>query len=159
MSGKTEARERLLQYLSVNDTANEGYTPDQLIDDAIHEAILNQPALRTCFFPGCLRQFDVISCMAGDPPPRPEWDGRGWATLGAGTIISGGGHVCPDHKSLVTQHLPKRLQLPNDRRSTECACGWTAQPQRYYPLLRGLWEEHLLTENGTLPPAAERTDR
>lgn len=134
-------------------------TEDQLaklIADA--EAFRNQPALRTCLFPGCLRQFDVISCMAGDPPPRPEWDGKGWASVGTGSILAGGGHVCPDHRDLVNAHLPGRMQLPNDRWSTNCACGWTAPPQRYYPLLRGLWEEHLLTKTGKLPAAPPLTD-
>ena len=137
---------------------------DQLTPDDLEglyariDAHTNAPALRTCLFPGCLRQFDVISCMAGDPPPRPEWDGKGWASVGSGTILAGGGHVCPNHRETVTAHLPGRLQLPNDRWSANCACGWTAPPQRYYPLLRALWEEHLLTETGKLPPAPPVTD-
>jgi hypothetical protein len=128
-------------------------TPEDAITDAIHEAFLNQPALRTCLFPGCLRQFDVITCMAGEEPPRLEWSGQGWATLGTGSIVAGGGHVCPDHRDMVTAHLPRRIQLPNDRWGLDCPCGWSPTPQRYYRLLQALWEEHLLTETGKLPPA------
>ncbi len=119
---------------------------------------MTEPALRNCLFPTCLRQFDVISRMAGDPPPRPEWDGTGWAAIGSGTILAGGGHICPDHTAVVTAHLPARLQLPNDRWSTRCACGWTAPPQRYHPVLRALWEQHLLEETGALPAPAPLTD-
>lgn len=155
---KTEARDRLLSMIAPATAVLAKTTPEDAVDAAIHEAFFNQPALRTCLVPGCLRQFDVISCMAGDPPPRPSWSGEGWSSVGVGTIIAGGGHVCPDHKDLVTAHLPGRLQLPNDRWSTNCACGWTAPPQRYYPLLRVLWEQHLLIVTGKLPPEPPLTD-
>lgn len=122
------------------------------------DALTNQPALRHCLFPGCLREFDVISCMAGDPPPRPSWDGKGWVTMGSGTIVSGSGHVCPDHKATVIAHMPRRLQLPNDRWSFDCSCGFTPAPQRYHPVLRELWKQHLLEETGALPPTPPITD-
>ena len=153
MTRKTEARELLASMIAPTTAAIARTTPDDAIDAAIHEALLNQPSLRTCIFPGCLHQMDAISCMNGTPPPRPEWSGKGWATIGSGSIVSGGGHICPDHRQLVTDHLPRRLQLPNDRWSVDCPCGWSPTPQRYYPLLRALWEEHLLTETGKLPPA------
>ena len=158
MSGKTEARNRLLMFIDRDAATEQGTTPEDAISDAIHEAILNQPALRTCLFPGCMRQFDVMSCMAGDPPSRPEWDGKGWVSLSTASIVAGGGHVCPDHKDIVTAHLPGRIQLPNGRWGANCACGWMPPPQRYYPLLRVLWEEHLLEETGTLPAAPPLTD-
>lgn len=119
----------------------------------VNEALLNQPSLRTCLVPGCLRQYDAMSCMAGDPPPRPEWSGTGWATLGSGTIFPAGGHICPDHKQLVTDHLPRRVKLPSDRWTVDCACGWMPAPQTWHGLLRALWEQHLLTEMGKLPAA------
>lgn len=129
-------------------------TEEQLADllaDA--RAFRNQPSLRTCLVPGCLRQYDAISCINGDPPPRPEWSGTGWATLGSGTIFPAGGHICPDHKQLVTDHLPRRVKLPNDRWTVDCACGWMPAPQTWHGLLRALWEQHLLTAMGTLPAA------
>jgi hypothetical protein len=82
VSGKNEARELLLDLIGAADAANQGTTPEQAVDDAIHEALLNQPALRTCLVPGCLRQYDAITTMTGETPPRPEWSGKGWATLG-----------------------------------------------------------------------------
>ena len=115
MTGKTEARELLLDLIGVTDAVDRGTTPAQAIDDAIAEAILNQPSLRHCLVPGCMREFDAMSCMAGDPPPRPSWDGKGWATLGAGSIFPAGGHICPDHKQTVTDHWPRRLKLPSGR--------------------------------------------
>ena len=158
MSGKTAARDLLLSMIAPATAALARTTPEDAIDAAIHEAILNQPALRTCLFPGCLRQFDAMSCMAGDPPPRPEWDGKGWATVGTGSIIAGERNVCPDHKGTVIAHYPRRLQLPNDRWGVDCACGWAPTPQRYAPLLRSLWEQHLLKETGKLPAAPPVTD-
>lgn len=129
-------------------------TEEQLADLlAEARAFRNQPSLRNCLVPGCLRQYDAISCINGDPPPRPEWSGTGWATLGSGSIFPAGGHICPDHKQLVTDHLPRRVKLPNDRWTVDCACGWMPAPQTWHGLLRALWEQHLLTEMGTLPAA------
>ncbi|MGW3400156.1 hypothetical protein [Streptomyces zhihengii] len=154
----SEARERLLQYVSFNDAANEGVTPDQLVNDAISEALLNQPALRNCLIPGCFKQMDAISCMNGHKPPRPEWSGQGWRTLGSGTIFPAGGHICPDHVETVTDHLPRRLKLPSGRWSVECACSWTPTPQRWHGILRSMWEQHILTVTGKLPDAPPVTD-
>lgn len=158
MTEQPTARDRLLNLVSFNDAANHGLTPEQAVQDAISEALLNQPALRTCLVPGCLRQYDAVTTMTGNTPPRPEWDGTGWATLGTGTIFPAGGHICPDHKNAVTAHLPARMQLPNDRWSTKCACGWTAPPQHYHPIVRTMWEQHLLEQTGNLPPSPPLTD-
>lgn len=158
MTGKTEARELLLDLIGAADAANRGTTPAQAVDDVIAEAILNQPSLRDCLVPGCMRQFDVMSCMAGDPPPRPSLDGKGWATLGAGSVFPAGGHICPDHKQTVTDHWPRRLKLPSGRWSVDCACGWTPAPQTWHGVLRALWEQHLLTVDGKLPAAAPIPD-
>jgi hypothetical protein len=158
VSRKTEARDLLLSMIAPAAAALARTTPENAVADAVNEALLNQPALRTCLFPDCLRQFDAITCMAGEEPPRPEWSGKGWATLGTGSIVAGGGHVCPDHRQLITGHLPRRLELPDDRWSLDCPCGWSPTPQRYYRLLQVLWEEHLLTETGKLPPAPPVTD-
>jgi hypothetical protein len=128
-------------------------TPEQAVDDVVHEALLSQPALRTCLVPGCLRQYDAVTTMTGETPPRPEWSGKGWATLGSGSIFPAGGHICPDHRQLVTDHFPRRLKLPSDRWSVDCACGWTPAPQTWHGVLRALWEQHLLTVDGKLPAA------
>lgn len=153
MSGKTAARERLLALISPTEATSRGTSPEDAVADAISEALLNQPALRNCLVPGCLRQFDVLSCMAGDPPPRESWSGQGWATLGSGSIFPAGGHICPAHKGTVIEHFPRRVKLPNDRWTVDCACGWTPTPQTWHGVLRALWEQHLLQTLGTLPAA------
>jgi hypothetical protein len=96
--------------------------------------------------------------MTGETPPRPEWSGKGWSTLGSGSVFPAGGHICPDHKQLVTDHFPRRLKLPSDRWSVDCACGWTPAPQTWHGVLRALWEQHLLTVDGKLPAAPPITD-
>ena len=106
-------------------------------------------ALRTCLYPRCMRQYDVISCMKGDPPPRPEWSGDGWRVLGS-AAVSGGGHICPDHVAIVTTHMARAVEAPNGRGMVACACDWMSRPQTYGGLLRPLWEEHLLLADGAL---------
>jgi len=146
-------------------------TEDQLAElIADSRAFRNQPSLRNCLVPSCMRQMDAMSCMAGDPPSRPEWSGKGWATLGSGTIFPAGGHICPDHTAIVTAHFPRRIQLPNGRWTVHCTCEWMPRPQAWHGLLRALWEQHLLTAMGVLPttpappeglerlPLAEHTD-
>lgn len=153
MTAPLTARDRLLDLIGLEDAQNQGTTPEEAIDAAIHEALLNQPSLRTCLVPGCLRQYDAIATMTGRTPGRPEWSSTGWATLGSGTIFPAGGHICPEHKQLVTDHLPQRVKLPNERWTVDCACGWMPAPQTWHGLLRALWEQHLLTVMGNLPAA------
>jgi hypothetical protein len=134
-------------------------TADQL--EALYDRIdklANPPALRTCLVPGCLKQYDAICCMTGDTPPRPEWSGKGWHTLGSGSIFPAGGHLCPEHVELVTDHWPRRLQLPGGRWSVDCACGWTPTPQRWHGVLAAMWEQHILTITGKLPEPPPQTD-
>lgn len=116
-------------------------------------ALRTSNSLRTCLVPGCMRQYDVLSCMKGEDPPRPEWSGQGWRTLGAGTIFPAGGHICPDHVDLMVAHMPRRIELPNGRWTVHCACDWTAPPQTWHGLLSRMWEQHLLQAMGKLPPA------
>jgi hypothetical protein len=106
-------------------------------------------SLRNCLYPSCLRQYDVISCMKGDPPPRPEWSGEGWRVLGS-AALSGGSHICPDHLDIVTAHMARPVDLPNGRWMVACACEWMSRPQTYGGLLKPLWEEHLLLAAGDL---------
>ncbi|MFI8792656.1 hypothetical protein [Streptomyces sp. NPDC055105] len=124
----------------------------ELISDS--HAFRNQPALRTCLFPPCMRQYDVISCMKGEAPPRPEWSGDGWRVLGS-AALAGGGHICPEHVAIVTAHMARPVEVPNGRWMVACACDWMSRPQTYGGLLRPLWEEHVLTVTGALtaPPA------
>ena len=155
---KTKVRDLLVSMVDPAAAAIARTTAEDIVADAINEAILNQPSLRTCLVPGCMCQYDALSCMAGTKPPRPEWSGTGWATLGSGTIFPAGGHICPDHKQLVTDHLPRRVKLPGGRWTVDCACGWMPAPQTWHGLLRALWEQHLLTIMGTLPAPAPIPD-
>ncbi|MFB7867310.1 hypothetical protein [Streptomyces sp. NPDC056069] len=118
----------------------------------------NQPALRTCLFPGCIRQYDAISWMNGTPPPRPTWSGAGWHILKTSSIFADGGHLCPDHVAIVTTHLPRWIKAPSGRYTVACACGWTPAPQRWHRVVAALWQEHLLQAHGDLPPAPPLTD-
>lgn len=151
MTEQLSPRERLLDFVSLAEAMNIGTTPDELVDAAIHEAILNQPSLRTCLYPGCLRQYDGM-VMAGRPPARPEWSSEGWRQITRGPAPGG---ICPDHVDIVTAHLPSTVDVPNGRWMVACVCGWMSRPQTYGGLLRPLWEEHVLTVTGTLaaPPA------
>jgi len=144
-------RELLMDLLSLAECMNRGTTPENVVQDVINEALLNRPVLRNCLVPGCLREYDAVTTMTGKEPPRPEWSGKGWHTLGSGTIFPAGGHICPDHTAVVTAHLPRRVKLPNDRWTVDCACGWMPTPQTWHGVLRALWEQHLLQALGTLP--------
>ena len=122
-------------------------------------AFRNQPSLRHCIYPGCLREFDMAARMEGREPARPSWSGEGWHQVTRGPSP---GSLCPDHVDIVTAHLPRTVDLPNGRWMVACACDWMSRPQTYGGLLRPLWEEHLLTVTGTLtaPPAlAEPSER
>ncbi|MFJ7990350.1 hypothetical protein [Streptomyces sp. NPDC096351] len=135
-------------------------TEEQLADLLAEAAAYrNQPSLRYCLVPGCLREFDAAARMAGDPPVRPSWSGDDWRQLGSGHIRPHGGrYFCPGHVDLVTAHAPRRVQAPSGRWTVDCACGWMAAPQRWHGTVAALWEEHLLTAAGELPPAPPVTD-
>lgn len=125
-------------------TLTEGQLAD-LIAEA--NAFRNQPSLRHCLYPGCLREFDMAARMEGREPARPSWSGDGWhqATRGVSP-----GSICPDHVDIVTTHMGRPVDLPNGRWMVACACGWMSRPQTYGGLLRPLWEEHLLLAAGEL---------
>jgi hypothetical protein len=106
----------------------------------------NQPSLRTCIYPGCLRQFDMAARMEGREPARPSWSGDGWHQVGGVSP----GNICPDHVDAVAAHLARPIDVPNGRWMVACACGWMSRPQTYGGLLRPLWEEHLLLATGAL---------
>lgn len=147
MIGKTEARDRLLGLVGLADAMNQNTTPEEAVEAAVQEAILNQPSLRNCLYPRCLREFDMTARINGWEPARPAWSGDGWHQATRGVSH---GSICPDHVAIVTEHLGRPVELPNGRWMVVCACGWMSRPQTYGGLLRPLWEEHLLTAAGTL---------
>lgn len=85
--------------------------------------------------------------MEGREPARPSWSGDGWHQVSRGPSP---GSICPDHVAVVTDHLPRTVDLPNGRWMVACACGWMSRPQTYGGLLKPLWEEHLLLTAGEL---------
>jgi hypothetical protein len=109
-------------------------------------AYRNQPSLRHCIFPSCLREFDMAARMEGREPARPSWSGDGWHQARGVSP----GNICPDHVLVVTAHLARAVDVPNGRWMVACACGWMSRPQTYGGLLRPLWEEHLLLATGGL---------
>lgn len=135
-------------------------TEDQLeILYAELDAHRNAPQLRYCLVPSCLREFDAAARMAGAPPARPSWSGDGWRQLGNGSVVPRNGrYVCPEHAEIVIAHHARRVETVSGRWTASCPCGWAAPPQRWYGLVAPLWEEHLLTELGDLPPAPPVTD-
>ncbi|MGV9891697.1 hypothetical protein [Streptomyces sp. NPDC003395] len=147
MTEQTTAYERLLGLIGPADAANQGTSPEQAIADAIRESVVNAPALRNCLYPGCIREFDIAARINGKEPTRPSWSGEGWHQVTRGPA---NGHVCPDHVAVVTEHLPRTVDLPNGRWMVACACEWMSRPQTYGGLLRPLWEEHLLLSVGQL---------
>jgi hypothetical protein len=133
-------------------------TPDQL--DALYDELdahANAPVLRHCLFPGCLREYDIASHMAGNPPPRPSWSGAGWHQT-RGTLTLRSPDVCPDHVAVFTAHMPRRVELTSGRWTIDCACGWTPTPQRWHAVLAAMWEQHVLTRTGRIPEGPPQTD-
>lgn len=121
---------------------------EQLAEMQAELAILRvSNSLRTCLVPGCMKQYESTAALTGQEPSRPEWSGKGWHTVPSSPAR---GHVCPEHLTIVTQHLPRTVDLPNGRWMVSCACEWMSRPQTYGGLLRPLWEEHLLLTAGEL---------
>lgn len=110
-------------------------------------AFRNQPSLRHCIYPGCLREFDMAARMEGREPARPSWSGDGWHQTTRGVVS---GSICPDHIDIITAHMARPVDLPNGRWMVACACDWMSRPQTYGGLLKPLWEEHLLLAAGEL---------
>jgi hypothetical protein len=107
--------------------------------DAAEQALINQPALRHCVYPGCLREFDAMATMEGKPPSRPSWSGEGWLQV---NVLNG--HICPDHAHVVSAdaHRPRRLA---SGRFLVCACGWESTPMRWRGYGTEQWKDHVLT--------------
>lgn len=156
MTEKTTAWDRLLDLIDPTKATDSGTSPSTAIADAIRESVVNAPSLRNCLYPGCLREFDMTARMNGREPARPSWSGDGWHQVTRGPSP---GSLCPDHVDIVTQHLPRTVDLPNGRWMVACACDWQSRPQTYGGLMRPLWEEHLLLAAGelTAPVTAAET--
>ena len=147
MTEKTTAWDRLLDLIDADKAAAAHTSPSTAMADAIRESVVNAPSLRNCLYPGCLREFDMTARMNGRKPARPSWSGDGWHQVTRGPSP---GSLCPDHVAIVTEHLPRTVDLPNGRWMVACACTWMSRPQTYGGLLRPLWEEHLLLTAGQL---------
>jgi hypothetical protein len=147
VSETTSAFDRLLDMVDTDKAADAKTSPSTAIADAVREAIVNSPSLRNCLYPRCLREFDMTARMNGREPARPSWSGDGWHQVTRGPSH---GSLCPDHVDIVTQHLPRTVDLPNGRWMVACACEWMSRPQTYGGLLKPLWEEHLLLAAGEL---------
>jgi hypothetical protein len=144
---RATAWDRLLDLIDADKAANVNTSPSTAIADVIRESVVNAPSLRNCLFPGCLREFDMAARMNGREPARPSWSGDGWHQVTRGPSH---GSICPDHVAIVTEHLPRTVDLPNGRWMVACVCDWMSRPQTYGGLLRPLWEEHLLLAAGQL---------
>lgn len=147
MTEKTTAWDRLLDLIDVTKASDANVSPSTAVAEAIRESVVNAPSLRNCLYPGCLREFDMTARMNGREPARPSWSGDGWHQVTRGPSP---GSICPDHVAIVTEHLPRTVDLPNGRWMVACACGWMSRPQTYGGLLRPMWEEHLLLAAGQL---------
>ncbi|MBJ6623522.1 hypothetical protein [Streptomyces sp. DHE17-7] len=147
MTNQPTAWDRLHDLIDTAKAEAANTTPSTAIADAIRESVVNAPSLRNCLYPGCLREFDMAARMNGREPARPSWSGDGWHQVTRGPST---GSLCPDHTNIVTQHLPRTVDLPNGRWMVACACDWMSRPQAYGGLLRPLWEEHLLLAAGAL---------
>lgn len=119
-----------------------------------HQRFLDQPSLRTCIVPTCLRQFDVNARMTGRTPARPTWSGDGWRHLRGSAVHTGGGYICPDHVDLIVAHMARRIEpYTPGRIDVRCTCGqWSTSGLgiTWHGAARGLWEQHLLREMGTI---------
>jgi hypothetical protein len=99
------------------------------------QAHLNQPVLRHCIYPACLREFDM-SASAEGRTTRPTWSSKGWLQVNAAS-----GYVCPDHAETVREHTPRWLATGKD---LVCACGWESTEVRWRGYGIEAWKDHLL---------------
>jgi hypothetical protein len=116
--------------------------------EAAHEAQLNQPILRHCLYPGCLREYDSNATLCGRTPARPTWSGKGWLK-----IRQLDGDICPDHAHLVGNttvpgpHLPRWDHGGDGAPSVlRCPCGWNSPPVRWRRYATEAWKDHILAK-------------
>lgn len=97
-------------------------------------------ALRTCLFPGCTRQFDLIASVSGTEPAREIWSSAGWMQHRAL-----GGAACPDHAQALWasgQHVPQWRRQENDDIRLVCECGWSSGEVVFRGHGITLWQAH-----------------
>jgi hypothetical protein len=114
----------------------------------LHQAHLNQPVLRQCTYPGCLREFDMNGTLTGKHL-RPSWSGEGWLQVRAVN-----GHICPDHAHIVAAdaHRPHwNARTETTPATLACSCGWTSPPARWRGYGTEAWKDHLLIAAETAP--------
>lgn len=103
------------------------------------------PALRSCLYPGCMREFDTIAHMSGWPPANPAWSGKGWVQMRP-TILTG--HACPDHAQAIRDHRITWKLI--DDAALACSCGWESPTARWRGVPEAAWQEHLLLTCGAV---------
>lgn len=113
--------------------------------ETAHTAWLNQPILRHCLYPGCLREYDVSATLCGREPERPTWSGKGWLK-----VRQLDGDICPDHAPLVGAqgvvgpHLPQWSYGQDGAPSIlRCPCGWNSPPVRWRRYATEAWKDHI----------------
>jgi hypothetical protein len=118
-------------------------------DEALREAeeerlaLLHQPVLRHCVYPGCLREFDAAASMDGRPV-RASWSSAGWLQVNAL-----GGHICPDHAGIVAEDVHRPHWQHDHPSHLACACGWDSGPVRWRGYGVEAWKDHVLPEVAT----------
>ncbi|WP_333745484.1 hypothetical protein [Streptomyces sp. IBSBF 2950] len=116
--------------------------------EALHTAHLNEPVLRHCLYPGCLREFDMRATLCGREPARPTWSGKGWVQ-----VRQLDGNMCPDHVDVVRvgaeagPHLPRWDYGKDGAPSVlRCPCGWDSPPVRWRRYATEAWKDHILAD-------------
>jgi hypothetical protein len=118
-------------------------------DEALREAeeerlaLLHQPVLRHCVYPGCLREFDAAASMDGRPV-RASWSSAGWLR-----VTTLGGHICPDHAGIVAEDVHRPHWQHDHPSHLACACGWDSGPVRWRGYGVEAWKDHVLPEVAT----------
>jgi hypothetical protein len=121
-------------------------------DDAKREAeedrlaLINQPVLRHCVYPACLREFDISASMNGRPT-RDSWSSKGWLL-----VTALGGYICPEHASVVAEDAHRPHWLATGKYLV-CACGWESPPGRWRGYGVEAWKDHVMPEIKEAPDA------
>ncbi|MFE7118843.1 hypothetical protein ACFU99_25835 [Streptomyces sp. NPDC057654] len=111
----------------------------------VNYLLMEQPVLRDCLIPGCLRQFDIRAAMSGRPP-EANWSSQGWKQVRP-TVASG--YVCPEHADIVERHRPRWTEPQRDEDTLTCTCGWMSPTTIWQGYAVAAWQDHLLRPNAT----------
>lgn len=103
-------------------------------------ALLEEPVLRHCVYPACLREFDASAALDGRPT-REAWGSVGWLQ-----VKQLGGYICPEHAPVVAEEEHRPQWRHGDGPSVlACACGWESVPVRWRGHGVEAWKDHVLT--------------